>query len=544
MVSCRPIFLIIGLLLAISSHGQDTYKYIVYFADKANSLYSLDEPTAYLSDDAIERRQKYDIPVNEQDLPVVGSYVEAVESMGFEVLHESRWMNAVLISSETALIPAELADEEYVDRVVWASLEVAGGRQELWLSETSDIQTGDYGAAWNQISMVNGQFLHQNGYSGSGMRIAVLDAGFWKADELEAFAAMRTEDRLAAAYDFVDDDGTVFESSGHGTHVLSTMAAKLDGQYKGTAPEADYILIKTEDVRTEQLVEEFNYVLGLEFADQAGAHVVNTSLGYTRYDHAEMDNEWESLDGEVPIASRGADIAASKGMLIINSAGNEGNSAWQYTSIPADGDSVLAIGSVNADRLYSTFSGKGWIGDERIKPDLLAQGEGTAIISSGGEILYANGTSYSAPLIAGLAACLWQAFPSRTNMEIADAVRQSASQYLSPDRVSGYGIPDFQAAYALLYEKDIEAVSGSGIRIFPNPFSRNITIMLDDIPDQDMTFTLVNDIGQVLGREFVSSGSRKTVNLYFDEVNGLNKGLYFLKVRTDSGVDVFKLIKV
>ena len=557
MGHCKPTILLLAFLIftVLSAAGQDEYKYIVFFGDKEGSPYTLEEAEEFMSPKALARRYKYNIDLTATDLPLSTDYISALEEEGYATLGQSNWLNALLISSPEEVSEDILLSKPYVKHVIWAALEIPGGRSEpmgwstlapafnnsrFWQTATAT----DHGSASGQIRMLNGQFLHDNGWMGQGMTLAVLDAGFIKVDELLAFSEMIDEERVTATYDFVDYDHDVFESSGHGTNVLSTMAGELDQSYMGTAPEANYQLLKTEDINSEQIVEEFNYVLGLEYADQMGADIINTSLGYTRYNHVAMDHAQSDLDGDHLVASVGADLAASKGLIVINSAGNEGNNSWRYTSIPADGDSVLAVGSVSIEGVRSTFSGEGWPESENIKPNVMALGEAVAIINTAGEIVNSNGTSFSAPIVAGLTACLWQAFPERNNMEIIRAIEQSSSQYLNPDKLSGYGIPDFQAAYALLYQERNELDIFGGVNIFPNPFTNNITLTLSEAPDQDMTIDLINDIGQVIFEEMLQSGSRKTVNLRFNGIMGLNMGMYFLRIRTADKVFMFKMIKV
>ncbi|MCP4124576.1 MAG: S8 family serine peptidase [Bacteroidetes bacterium] len=527
---------------------MDLYKYVVYFQDKEGSSGSLEQPGEFMSEKSLERRGRYSIPVSYTDLPLSSDYLSQLEDNGFELHGKSRWLNAVLIYSPDTLQLSDFEDLDFVRKVQFVSKELAGGRTSLEVKYAHQMfwtirPDLEYGVAANQIRMLNGQFLHKNGFRGEGMTIAVLDAGFINADNLEAFADLYSSNRVIATYDVVDGGTGVYEVSGHGTNVLSTMAGDIPGTYLGTAPDANYILIRTEDAASEQLVEEFNYVLGLEYADQMGADLVNTSLGYTRYNYPEMDHEPNELTGDALIASQGADLAASKGIFVVNSAGNEGSKPWQYISIPSDGDSVLAVGSVNAQGDRSPFSGQGWPGSGNIKPNVMSQGEGAAVVSTTGEVGLSNGTSFSSPILTGLISCLWQAFPERNNMEILQAIERSSSQYLAPDLLMGNGIPDMQAAYALLFQGG-RLDHLTDIQVFPNPFNANLTLTLPDVPNQDMIVSLVNDMGQELFNNVIQSGSRKTVNLRFNGVQGLQSGLYFLKIKTKNDVLMFKLIKV
>lgn len=540
-------------ILYLSSIGQNNqYKYIVYFTDKANSPYSLNEPSAFLTEEALERRTQQNITIKENDLPVIQTYLDNLGQLGYTVLSTSRWLNAALIQADTNDIENLLTEEPYIEKVTWASIETEGGRNELsvpFYQTNLFIQgnrQGDYGLAIDQIDMLDGQFLHNNGFQGENMLIAIMDAGFRGVDEVDAFFDLRNEGRLIATKDFVDYDNSVYESSSHGTSVLSTMAGALQNEFLGTAPKAKYILIKTEDNKSEQLVEEFNYVLGLEYADQMGVDITNASLGYTRFNHLPMDHTTDQLNGDYSIATIGADIAASKGILVINSAGNKGNTDWKYISFPSDGDSVLAVGSVDINRIRTDFSGMGLDGSSQVKPNVMALGRNAAVIRSNGEIEYASGTSFSSPIMTGLIACLWQVFPEKSNMEIINAVQESSSHYLVPDNLMGYGIPNFQAAYALLYQGKHELIDNleEDIVVFPNPFKDQIILTLPEKIDQQLSISLMNEIGQVLFNAEIDSGIKKTIDLQIDNVSSLNKGLYFLRIEADHKIFMFKLVKV
>jgi serine protease AprX len=552
MASYRSIVLAIFLVAScIPLFGQtNQYRYVIFLSDKNGSPYNLAEPQAFLSEAAVARRLQYNIPIQKNDLPVVESYINQLIGKGLTVLSTSKWLNAVLVESATPINESQLEANAFINDVMFVAVSNIVGRKQKTSVSVSNmvVQTNTnrtYGLALEQINMLNGQFLHQNGFSGEDMIIAVLDAGFKHVDELSAFDALRNENRILATKDFVDYDEHVYHSSTHGMSVLSTMTASLDFNFLGTAPKAKYILIRTEDSESEQLIEEFNYVLGLEYADQMGAMVVNTSLGYTYFNDSTMNHAPEDLNGDQLIASVGADIAASKGMLIVNSAGNKGNSEWKYISMPSDGDSVLAVGAVNRSEFKSNFSGFGYEESEQIKPNVMALGEEVAVIRPDGTIGQANGTSFSSPIIAGLAACLWQSFPEMNNMTIINAIQESSSQYRSPDYEKGYGIPDFQAAFSLLYQKRFNLnTNSSQILIFPNPFNNHITLTLPEEINQPFLVTLYNEMGQQFLNETIEPGNRKTVDIYFDNITTLNKGLYFLKVKTFDEVFMFKLLKL
>ena len=299
--------------------------------------------------------------------------------------------------------------------------------------------------------MLNGDILHRMGYDGTGMLVAVLDGGFSNVDIMPFFDTLRATNRILEGRDLVDNDDYVYESSSHGSHVLSTMAANLPGMLVGTAPGATYVCIKTEDVRSELRIEEDNWVAGAEYADSLGVDVINSSLGYTTFNIKSMSHEYKDLDGNTSRATIGADIAASKGMLVVVSAGNEGNGRWKYVGAPADADSVMAVGALDRDGDRVKFSSQGPTADGRVKPSVMARG-GKSVVGSlySYEVDSVDGTSFASPIMAGMVTSLWQAFPNKTNMEIIRAIEKSADRYDSPDKKHGHGTPDFYKAYRLL----------------------------------------------------------------------------------------------
>ena len=550
----KPYLLILVVFsLAISqSLSQDTtYKYVVLFEDKTDIPYSLENPEEFMSPQALARRSNFDIELSESDLPINQDYVEILKNMGYSIISESNWLNAVLVRTNKRIGITEFEGFDFIANILWVAKDLSLGKKKLAVSNSAHSQiehngnNDKYGYSAGQIDMLNGRFLHHEGWKGEGMTIGVLDAGFANVPQIAGFHNLINENRLIGSYDFVENNADVYESSGHGTAVLSLMCGEIENKYLGTAPEAKYLLLKTEDVQSEQLVEEFNYVVALEYADQMGVDVINTSLGYTTFNHVEMNHEAGDLDGDQLIASKGADLAASKGMLIVNSAGNLGNSIWQFISIPADGDSVLAVGAVDRFQERVPFSGLGNPFIANIKPNVMAQGVDVAIINTAGEISFGGGTSFSGPIIAGLASCLWQAFPEKNNIEIMRAIEKSSSQFLNPDHQMGYGVPDFQAAFALLFQDKFGLSESSNlVSVFPNPFNNNITLTLPDNINQNINVQLVNDIGQVIYTIELFSGSRKTINLDIPGISLLNTGMYFLKVKTSEKVFMFKMIKV
>ncbi len=449
-------------------------KYWIQFTDKSNNPFSINNPQAYLSQRSIERRNKQNISIDIKDLPITPSYIDSVIAKGAKVCNRSKWFNAITIQNDDTTITdsalvASIYSLGFVNKVDTVLYLKSGHKYsvEEYLGKYLSAEL-DYGASFNHINMVSGNRLHKLGYTGKDMIIAVLDNGFRGTNTIAAFDSLWIQNRIFQGPDYVDGDDSVFDVGGHGTNVLSVMAANVPGEYIGTAPHATYWLMKTE-APYESRVEEDNWVAAAEFADSIGADLINSSLGYNTFDNSSMNYPFSAMDGNTTRITRGADIAASKGILVVNSAGNEGNNSWGKVLAPADGDSVFSIGAVNGAGNYASFSSRGPTADGRIKPNVVAQGQSTFLYSISGGLGTSNGTSFSAPLIAGMTACLWQAHPEKNNMEIINAIQQSASQSTEPDERLGYGIPDYFCAHFLLFDSNCNIVSLIDSSYFPMP---------------------------------------------------------------------------
>lgn len=473
---CRLIFIIMKtfltllsvLLVSIISVAQVApNKYWVRFTDKNNSPFSTENPAAFLSQKAIDRRLVQGIPILENDLPVNPSYITAIANTGATILNRSKWFNSVTVLTSDPSVIAAINALPYV-----LSVDNAGNGQQdkksvkpFFENESiSDIskenmvkgitsgQGYDYGQAFNQINMLNGIALHDLGFDGSGMTIAILDAGFLNANTIAAFDSLWINNQILGYKDFVSPlSPNIFGSHSHGTSVLSTMGANLPTQMVGTAPKADYWLLRSEDGPTEYLIEELNWASAAEFADSVGADVINSSLGYTTFDDPTQNHTYADMDGNTTPITIAADLAVSKGMIVVNSAGNDGGNSWHYVGAPADGNDVFTIGAVTSSGNYASFSSTGPTYDGRIKPNVVAQGQSSTIISAySGNVSSGSGTSFSSPITAGMVTCLWQAYPNKSNSEIMGAIQQSATQANAPDSLLGFGIPDYFLAYTNL----------------------------------------------------------------------------------------------
>lgn len=541
--------------------------YVIYFTDKDDSPYCIDNPSEFLTEAALDRRARQGIAIQIDDIPVNTSYLEAVSNAGAQVAAVSRWFNtaAAWIQSPDDVFVIESLP--FVSEVVPMSGEPSLAKSKAtWKNKAFFEQEShglplqqsnykalmsdfyDYGYADNQIQMINGKNLHNQGYRGEGMVIAVLDAGFRNVDIISAFDSLRAHNRILGTRDFVQPGNNVYSPDihPHGTMVLSIMAANLPGQMVGTAPEASYWLLRTEDAdgppgNSEYLMEEYFWVAGAEFADSIGAWVINSSLGYSEFDDPTQNHTYDDLDGNTIPVTLGADHAASKGILVVNSAGNSAGSPWQHIIAPADGHQVTAVGAVDAGGNYASFSSTGPSADGRIKPDIAAQGAGTTIVVSDGSVSSGSGTSFSSPIMAGMAACLWQSNMDLSNMYIYEGIIQSGSQYLNPDNQLGYGIPDFEVAQLILSTHMPIASKQDLIKVYPNPVKNTIVIKAIQSGSLIHSITVSDISGSVrLAREFASNPQM----VMLEDLSKLESGLYLLRVDLGNGTQTVKIMKL
>jgi len=435
------------LLLQLSALAQVApNKYVIYFTDKDQTPYSIDAPEEFLTQRALDRRMNAGISIDSTDLPVDQVYLDSIETTGAEVIYKSNWFNfAVVIANEVDILTIE--DFGFVSGVSKRNNKVSyADLKNKFAEEMNSIKstTATYEEVQEQINVDN---LHNLGYRGAGVRIAVIDAGFTGFDVAEEFQHLYTDGRLIATRN-VATNSSIYSSHTHGTSVSSIMCGDLGNTYKGVATDAEYILIRSETGATEYIEEEFAWVAAAEYADSLGADIINSSLGYTTFDWSDQNHTYDDLDGNTAIISRAAGMAFNKGILVFTSAGNLGNDDWYYVSVPADQPDILTIGSVDIEGNKSGFSSVG-LPEQTYKPDVSACGDNAPFLSAG-EVYNGSGTSFSSPLVAGAAACLWQTNPEKTNAEIAAAIRASASLYPDGNQQIGYGIPDFALAMSIL----------------------------------------------------------------------------------------------
>ena len=515
-------------------------KYWVFFTDKQVTASMLEHPENILSERSIARRQTQYIAINESDFPVSKNYIKQLQKQGVMVLRTSKWLNAASVFATVQQIE-ELKKLPFVSSV--KPVMTLERQAESMVEIRTTLTSYSYGNSWNQVSMLGGNVLHDAGSRGQGMLIAVLDGGFSGADTVPAFDSLYAQNGILLTKDYVDGDTNVFHRGSHGTSVLSVMAANLDGQLIGTAPQAQYILLQSENQINETTIEEDNWVAAAEFADSVGAQIITSSLGYTTFDGGIGDYTYNDLDGRTATTSIAALMAARKGILVINSAGNEGGSSWRYIITPADADSILAIGGVDEFGQRVGFSSIGPTADNRIKPDICAKAQGVVVANSFGTLSAANGTSFSAPLIAGLSACLWQRHPSATNFQVRTAIMESASQFLMPDTLMGYGIPNFVLAdyYLSVIGNEEFTQPGSEVMLYPNPFDEKLTlhITFENLPPS--ADIQVYSINGALLSEIDIPVTGATTEL--QQFQNLPAGNYIFKVNLDGKVYTFKMLR-
>jgi hypothetical protein len=549
------------LVFSMTLFAQEQ-RHVVFLKNKDNNPYSLSNPTAFLTQRALDRRAKSGIALDGKDLPVTPSYVSQIAATGAGVIFSLKWFNAVVVNTNDPAILSAIAAlpfVDYIDQVLTDGPEASSGTpgiktlgeippysitRPVPMAQVKSPNVLNYGQAYNQAHMIAVDGLHNLGYTGNGMVIAVLDAGFFHVDQLQAFDSLFMTNRILGTRDFSVPGNNVYGDNmhTHGTSVLSTMGANLPGEMVGTAPHASYWLVRTEVGDYEALIEEYNWAAGAEFADSIGADIINSSLGYTTFDNPVFDHTYADMDGNTTPVTRAGDLAASRGILVVNSAGNSGGSSWQYIGAPADGDSVFAIGAVNASGLYASFSSTGPTPDGRTKPDVTAQGQGTTVVSGWGFVGQGSGTSFSSPVTAGGLACLWQSLPSFSAQQIREGVRSTASIASNPDDMYGWGIPNLMNARTLL--SAIAAVSGTqdDFSVFPIPFSSAPYLRSNLRTQEQVLIEVLSATGQILSSTSMTLQGSTTLKLR--EFNAVAPGIYFLRISSGTKQQVIRAVKI
>lgn len=442
------------LVCALGASAEKNYKYRVNLKDKVGTSYSIEKPQEFLSERALERRNRQQLPIDESDLPVSQVYVKELQGTGARLVTTSKWNNTVVLEVSDTLLMNKIQEMPFVEGVkkVWTQPDSIPARNKKRKKEVSNNwkEAGHhYGKAFRQINIHGGDSLHAAGFTGKGMHVAVIDAGFYNADKIKFFKKMD----LLGTRDFVNPNSDIYEENSHGMKVLSCMAANAKDVFVGTAPEASYWLLRSEDNDTEQPIEEDYWAAAIEFADSVGVDVINTSLGYYAFDEGYGGYRYRDLDGHYSLMSHSASLAADKGIVVVCSAGNSGRGAWKKVTPPGDSENVLTVGALTKDLQNAEFSSVGNTSDGRIKPDVMAIGVNSVVSGNDGTVSKANGTSFASPTMCGVVTCFWQACPWLTAKEVIKAVQQAGDRVDYPDNIYGYGVPNLWKAYQQELEK-------------------------------------------------------------------------------------------
>jgi len=535
----RNIFMLLLLQISITATAQqDAW---IYLTDKPNVASSLASPISILTQKAIDRKQHHNIAIDERDVPVNEAYIADLKTQtGITVMAKSKWFNSVHVRGTEADINA-LDALTYVDSIDFADKSLNSGSREFHAQEKYDNFEQQvvftYGNTQNQVEMINADNLHVDDFTGEGITIAVMDSGFPNVNTMGAFQRLRDNGDLLDGYDFVTRNTDVYANtaSSHGTRVLSDMAGYIQDQFVGTAPDASYYLFLTEDVSSENPVEESYWVEAAERADSLGVDMINTSLGYRVFDNPNYDYTPADMNGQVTLISKGASIAVEKGILVVVSAGNSGATTWQTVGAPADSPDVLSVGAVDGNGNYVSFSSQG--GPAQVgyqKPDVVARGGASYVVDQNNNITQNKGKSFSSPILCGGIASLWQAIPDASPTEVMDYVRQSASQYTTPEDLLGYGIPDLDLAKNIALSLD-ESLRPA-FSIYPNPVVNELHIQF---PENDINAGL--KIYNQLGQRILNTNLTNTFNTV--DVSFMSPGLFVLELNSEGNTKTYKFIK-
>jgi hypothetical protein len=545
--------------LSLFAQQEDAW---IFLIDKPNADTFLENPLKMLSQRAIDRRNNLQVAIDDTDVPIHEPYLDAIKNATeITVLGKSKWLNAVHIQGTKEVIDGAFINLTFINKVEFANKTFHNLSQKS--SEKSPtnhqnkfdiLQTAfNYGSTANQIKMLKGDYLHAEGLTGDGQIIAVIDAGFPNVNTLEAFKRLRDNNQILGGYDFVERSTSFYTGHNHGTNVLSTIGGYLENEFVGTAPDASFYLFRTENASIEIPLEETLWVEAAERADSLGVDVINTSLGYATFDNPDYSYSYTDMDGKTTFISRGAEIAANKGILVVNSAGNSGNAIWKYITAPADAASVITVGAVDVNENIASFSSFGPTADNRLKPEILALGINAAVINhSNGVISSSNGTSFSSPIMAGLIACLNQnknfllkssgskkfAKNKNFNVHLREAVYASADRYENPTDHHGYGIPNFEIALNSYISSTASVDEGffKEGKIYPNPV---VTVFsIHGIEGALKEYNI--QVFDVLGKQVFQ---QKEVALNRMDISFLKSGIYFVHVSKKKQNRILKIIK-
>jgi serine protease AprX len=531
----RIVLLFLLIFCAENIFAQN--KYFVYLKDKTGTEFKISEPRKFLSDRSINRRNTQKINVTQRDLPVSATYLTQLKTLGVKILGTSKWLNAILLEATPTQLTniKALAFVSSVDgNTSINGLRLAGPVRDKWQNSTQIDY--NYGSGLTQIQQLGADEMHKKDFTGKGILVGILDSGFDRANTVDALKAIFTEKRILDTYDFVDRKVNVYDEDGHGTNVMSCIGGNSPGKLIGTAPDASFVLYRTEDVYSESKIEEVYWLFACEKADSIGVDVINSSVGYTTFDNAAQDYKYTDMTGDKTICARAADFAVGVGISVVVSAGNDGSQPWKYVGTPADADSVISVGAIDGNANISSFSSYGPNAKKNIKPELVARGTGTVVAGGSNVIGAANGTSFSSPVMAGFVASFKQAYPRIPAMKLREILIKSANLYLTPDVRFGYGLPSFKKAAVLAdeYMKTLilstEVETEADLLIYPNPISdQSLSIKFKNVELSDDAKIKVFQ---------KSTGALVFDNTYIlikNETKKIPPGVYFLSINSPEG---------
>lgn len=539
-------FLLFLCFLPFYLQAQELNRYMVFFKDKEQNTFSVDEPHEFLSPRAIARREQQQIALTEMDLPVSQPYVHSVKETGASVFYQSRWFNGLLVEATEAGIETVKALPEVLDVQFIAPGSKLNARKAAADKKAGKLKESAPTPASAQNTLMGVPQMQEAGFTGEGKLIAVLDGGFSRVDELPYFNHLFEGSRLHGQWDFTSFSQDVFRYTGHGTKALSTISAIDSSAFIGTAPLAGILLAVTEDVGSEYVIEEYNWLLAAEWADSAGADVISASLGYNSFDDVSMNYSYQDLDGATTVSARAASMAAERGMVVVVSAGNSGNNSWKYIVSPADARNVLAVGAIKENGEIAGFSSLGPSADGRIKPDVVAMGQHTLVADLAGGFTHGNGTSYAAPQVAGFAAALWQAFPEFTSLQIRELIMQSGHKASLPDTIYGWGKPFFPSIQSRVLS--VEAAPGENeLKIYPNPLMES-QLFVEFPESKEVSARPSVRVFTTAGKEVMSQALASELNpqgkrVYILQLEGLQKGVFVLHLYQEEKQYVHKILK-
>jgi hypothetical protein len=484
-----------------------------------------------ISSEAIERRHRLGLKIESTDFSLDTLAVETLSKYG-SIGIVSRWLHAVEWIDDHNLID-EIKKWSFVTKVELLNNELQPRKSS---SKLECLYTElEYGPTYSQIAMHHGNLFHDQGYKGLGIKIAVFDAGFPKVDSMPIFQHLFANHRIFPVQNIVDQSSSLFVRNSHGTSVLGCLASYIKDTIIGSAPEATYYLFITEDADHESKLEELNWTRAAEIADSMGLDLITSSLGYSRFDDPSTDYSPTQLDGKTTIVSRAANIAVSKGIIVVNAAGNEGGSSWKRITPPADVANVLAVGSVDFEGHSSAFSSIGPNTLSQIKPDICGVGQGTIVGYDQGHYISSNGTSFATPVLSGLIACFMQKYPQITPDVLRASLRRSSSLFLHPTNAMGFGIPDFRLLdqYSSFFKID------TIFKVYPNPSHDYIVVQYHPSMDEELSIAIRSFEGTLFQPKFVKYNELGFIHVY---VGDLARGMYLMDIVTPSINQSLKIV--